>query len=152
MTGLLDERIENTAEIGPLGGLAGYRLRRASAAMSADYDATMQDLGVRQVHFGMLSVIAENPGIGQGALGRMLGIQRANMVPLVTEVAKRGLVVRETAQNDRRALSLSLSAEGKALLELCMQRIKTHEDRMLAALSLQERAVLIDLLARVEAA
>lgn len=152
MTALRQERLEEAVKMGSLGGLVGYRLRRASAAMGTDYSDSMQELGVRQVHFGMLSVIAENPGIGQGVLGRALGIQRANMVPLVTELAERGLVLRETAANDRRALELRLSVEGTQLLAACMERIRAHEDRMLSVLSAEERIVLAGLLGRIETA
>ena len=146
------ERSEEAVRMGPLGGLVGYRLRRASAAMSADYSDAMQELGVRQVHFGMLSVIAENPGIGQGVLGRALGIQRANMVPLVTVLVERGLVSRDVSVADRRALELRLSPAGEALLEACMARIRVHEDRMLGSFSSEERAQLADLLGRIELA
>ena len=146
------ERVEEAVRMGPLAELVGYRLRRASAAMGADYSDAMQELGVRQVHFGMLSVIAENPGIGQGVLGRALGIQRANMVPLVTMLADRGLVLREVAAADRRALELRLSPAGEQLLAACMDRIRMHEDRMLAHYSIEERAQLVDLLGRIEPA
>jgi len=146
------ERSEEAVRMGPLGGLVGYRLRRASAAMGADYSEAMQALGVRQVHFGMLSVIAENPGIGQGVLGRALGIQRANMVPLVTVLVERGLVLREVSPADRRALELRLSPAGETLLEACMAQIRMHEDRMLGGFSAEERAQLADLLGRIETA
>ena len=92
-----------------------------------------------------------DPGINQGNAGRALGIQRANMVSLVTELVDAGLVLRVTAADDRRAFALTLTAAGKTKLEETLERIRAHEDRLLSGLSVAERRQLIDLLARIEA-
>lgn len=137
--------------IGVLAELIGYHLRRASGRFGTDFARTMEDTGVRQVTFGILSIIAANPGVNQGAVGRVLGIQRANMVALINELVDRGLVARTVSPSDRRAFELSLTSEGRALMERCKLAIDKHEKRMLSALSKEERATLTDLLQRIEA-
>ena len=136
--------------IGALDDLVGYHLRRTSAAFAADFAAAVAGTGMRQVLFGILSVVAANPGINQGNAGRALGIQRANMVSLVTDLVDRGLVAREVAADDRRAFALSLTAEGRKVMTACLEGIRAHEVAMLADLTLAERATLIDLLSRIE--
>jgi DNA-binding MarR family transcriptional regulator len=135
---------------GHLDHLVGYHIRRASGVFLNDFARTLADLGIRQVQFGILSVIAANPGINQGNAGKSLGIQRANMVGLVNELVDRDLVERVTAE-DRRAFSLSLTKAGKAIVAKCLDRIHAHEDRLLSDLSDAERAQLIELLRRIEA-
>jgi DNA-binding MarR family transcriptional regulator len=137
--------------LGALDQLIGYHMRRASAVLANDFNRAVAGTGMRQVLFGILSIIAANPGINQGNVGKALGIQRANMVSLVTELVDRGLVLREVASEDRRAFSLTLTAAGEGLVAETLARIHEHEDRLLGDLSPAERATLIALLGRIEA-
>lgn len=138
-------------DLGPLGGLAGYHLRRTSAAIGSDYFRTVEPGGMRQVLFGVLSVISANPGINQGNVGRSLGIQRPNMVALVNELIANGWVERTVDSVDRRAFILNLTPAGASALATTLALILDHEERMLRDLSAQERRTLIRLLGRIEA-
>lgn len=137
--------------LGPLGDLAGYHLRRASGVFGNDFPRAMAGTGLRQVLFGILSVVAANPGISQGAAGRTLGIQRPNMVSLINELVDAGLIDRRTAQEDRRAFALTITDAGSDALADGIERIREHEQRLLADLDADERRTLIDLLKRIEA-
>ena len=141
---------DEEAPLGVLENLAGYHLRRASSAFGADFARAVEGTGMRQVLFGILSVVGANPGINQGAAGRSLGIQRANMVTLINQLADVGLLDRQTAADDRRALALNLTAAGEKMLEECLERITAHEENMLAALTPAERRTLIALLMKIE--
>lgn len=137
-------------DIGELGPIMGYHLRRASGAFAADFALAMEGTGMRQVLIGILAVVAESPGINQGAVGRVLGIKRANMVSLINELVDAGLIVRKTDPTDRRAFTLHISDAGRARFDECLTRIVAHERRMLAEFSEAEKATLLDLLARIE--
>lgn len=136
--------------IGALGPLVGYHLRRASGAFAADFSLAVEGTGMRQVLIGILAVVSGSPGINQGAVGRVLGIKRANMVSLINELVDAGLLDREVDPGDRRAFSLNLSAAGRAMLANCLARIEAHEKKMLAGFTDAERATLLDLLGRIE--
>jgi DNA-binding MarR family transcriptional regulator len=142
---------EHDTGLGVLHNLVGYHLRRASNAFSSDFAVAIEGTGMRQVLFAILSVVAANPGINQGAAGRALGIQRANMVLLINQLVDAGQLDRKTASEDRRAFALTLTPTGAATLQDCLKRIETHEKRMLADLSAAERKTLIALLTRIEA-
>lgn len=137
--------------LGPLDELIGYHLRRAYSSMSADFAQTFADTGMRQPLFGALSVISANPGINQGQVGNVLGIQRTNMVALVNKLVDQGFVVRQLASKDRRAFSLTLTEQGQHILRVTLDNIRRHEDRMLRGLTTKERAVLTTLLHKIEA-
>lgn len=137
-------------EIGALGPVVGYHLRRAFGAFAADFSAAMDGTGMRQVLVGILSVVSGSPGINQGAVGRVLGIKRANMVSLINELVDAGLIAREVDAGDRRAFSLSITDAGRAMLRDCLVRIEAHEAQMLSEFTDAEKATLLDLLGRIE--
>lgn len=112
---------------------------------------TLAPLALRPALVAMLSVIRANPGIIQMGLGTELGIQRANLVPLINELTGRNLIVRRADPRDRRALTLHLTDEGEALLDQAAALIGAHEERMLAKLSAAERNKLLELLEKIAA-
>lgn len=132
-----------------LEGLVGYHLRRATNRILADFAVTTGPLALRPVLFAMLEVVRTNPGIIQTGLGTQLGIQRANLVPLVNELTARDLIERRPAPNDRRAFALYLTADGARLLDEAEALVLAHEERMLASLSGAERDKLLELLRRI---
>ncbi|MEO6361455.1 MAG: MarR family transcriptional regulator [Sphingomicrobium sp.] len=136
--------------VGALAPLVGYHLRRAWSAFSADFTTAMEGTGLRQVPFAVLSTVVTNPGINQGTVGRTLNIKRANMVSLINELVDKGLIDRAVDANDRRAFSLSATAQGHVLLAEAVSRIEQHERGMLSDMTAKERATLLDLLGRIE--
>ena len=138
-------------QLGMLERLVGYHLRRASAVFGSDFAGAMAGEGLRQVPFAILSVIGANPGIRQGAAGRLLGIQRANMVALIGELVAAGLIERQAAAGDRRAFALALTPAGAALLERATARLLAHEAELLSDFTHGERVLLIELVRRIEA-
>ena len=132
-----------------LENLVGYGLRRATNVMLADFMASLGELGLRPALFAMLAVVRENPGINQTTLGNSLGIQRANLVPLVNELTGRDLVERRPQPRDKRAFALHLTTGGRKLFDEAERRVEAHEQRILADLSPAERGTLRDLLARI---
>ena len=146
----IDDADANVA-LGPLEELTGYHLRRASSVFGNDFSRAVAGTGMRQVLFGILSIVAANPGINQGAAGRALGIQRANMVSLITELVELGVLDRRTAHDDRRAFALTVTPAGAALMADCLTRIHAHEASLLTEFRPAERAALVNLLKRIEA-
>jgi DNA-binding MarR family transcriptional regulator len=153
----MNDRDRTSAETGEsavvrsafLESLLGYCLRRANNTFMADFAASVGDLDLRPALFALLAVVRDNPGINQTALGRSLGIQRANLVPLVNELTTRDLVRRQPHPRDRRAFALSLTRPGEELLADAERRIRAHEERMLAGLTERERETLRELLNRI---
>lgn len=137
-------------QVGALGPLVGYHLRRAFGAFAADFASAMEGTGMRQVLVGILAVVSGSPGINQGAVGRVLGIKRANMVSLINELVDMRLIERVVDPGDRRAFALTLTDAGARMLADCLARIEAHERAMLAGFSDAERATLLELLGRIE--
>ena len=139
-------------EVAHLEGLIGYRLRRAHAAVSRRFVSRFADLDVRPTQLGVLNVVAASPAIRPSRLGELLGIKRTNVGPLLDGLVRRGLLRREPSSDDRRSQSLFITPAGTALLAELRRREVEHEAAIAALLRPSERARLLVLLARVEAA
>ena len=99
--------------------------------------------------FGILSVVATNPGINQTSLSTALGIDKPNLVVLLDGLVARGLLTRSVHHTDRRARVLKLTPKGQKLFRKTQALVRKGEDRMLAELSKNERATLVALLKRI---
>ncbi|WP_232318513.1 MarR family winged helix-turn-helix transcriptional regulator [Sphingomonas sp. TDK1] len=110
----------------------------------------MDGTGLRQVPLAVLAIVQANPGINQGAAGRMLGIKRANMVALINDLVDKQLIERVVDSSDRRAFSLTLTQAGERAMADAIARIQAHERRMLSDMTEEERGLLLDLLSRIE--
>jgi DNA-binding MarR family transcriptional regulator len=95
-------------------GIVGYRLRRAQLAVFQRFLRAFAHLDLRPAEYSVLALIASNPGRKQSEIATVLGIKRANFVPLINGLERRGLTERRAAPGDRRAKALYLTADGRA--------------------------------------
>ena len=125
----------------------GYQMRRASGTVMADLAATLGELDLKISEASVLIVIAETPGCTQSKICKRLGVQRANMAPLMASLVQRGLVDR--SQSDGRSTDLHLTEAGETMTQHVRDLIAEHERRVFAKLGADERRVLQRLLAKV---
>ncbi|MEO8722551.1 MAG: MarR family transcriptional regulator [Sphingobium sp.] len=113
----------------PLALLPGYLLRRASTAVLAELNQRLAGIEINHADASLLILIGHNPGLTQSDAGRMLGIQRANMVPLIARNEARGWLIRQ--QVDGRSQGLSLSPEGEAMRHSARAVIDRFEEHLI---------------------
>jgi DNA-binding MarR family transcriptional regulator len=128
----------------PLNKLCGYVLHRAAAAALAELNERLAPLGLRHAGVAMLMLIAARPGITQSQAGRILDIQRANMVPFVARLEGLGAVRRR--QVDGRSQALELTSRGRALLERARRVVETHEAVLLERVPEELRPLVLPVL------
>lgn len=122
----------------PFGTLLGYHLRRASVAVMADLTAALAPLNLTPAEASVLFVIGAANGVTQAEIGRVLGIQRANMAPLMARLVKARLVKREAV--DGRSQALTLSRGGREIHDQAKAAADAHEARLFGHFSPAERA------------
>ncbi len=132
---------------GPLTSYAGYALRRAQLRVFGDFIAELAELGLRPAQFSVLTLIDANPGIVQARVGESLGIKKANLVPLLNRLAARRLLRRVAL--DGRSNGLSLTPEGRRLVQRARRRNDAANARSMGRLSEAELASLLDMLWRI---
>jgi DNA-binding MarR family transcriptional regulator len=128
----------------PLIKLCGYVLHRAAARALADLNRRLAPLGLRHAGVAMLMLVEARPGITQSQAGRMLDIQRANMVPFVARLERSGVIRRR--QVDGRSQALELTGRGHMLLERARRVVDAHEARLLARVPAELRPLVLPVL------
>lgn len=132
-----------------LESLLGYNARRATLAIIGHFMEGMAGYDLRPVDFSVLSLIAHNPGITSRQLCATLGIQPPNLVGLVADLEKRGLVARLPHPRDGRAFGLHLKPAGEALAREAEQTAARLEAEAGASLTAAEQKTLMRLLKKV---
>ena len=125
----------------PLIRFPGYALRRAANATAAELSARLAALDLRQSDASLLMLVASNPGATSSALGRALGIERANMVPLLKRLEEAGLIGREAI--DGKSQGLRLTPDGQSRLAEARQVIEAFEAELLARVAPEHREHLL---------
>lgn len=135
-----------------LGGLdaqVGFMLRLAQVAVFKDLIAALRPFDLRPTDFSVLLIIDATPGLKQQAVGVALRIQRPNLVTIIDQLEGRGLVKRGAAPGDRRSYALTLTPEGRQLLDSAKAAHACHADRVTAALGGIDRHLVLEALTRI---
>jgi len=136
-------------DTGILESLLGYHARRASLAIVGRFMEHMAPHGLRPVDFSVLTLIAQNPGITSRQICAALAIQPPNLVGLVGGLQQRGLIERRPHPNDRRAVGLHLTPDGKRLHGAACATASAAEAQAATALTAREQATLVRLLRKL---
>ncbi len=134
---------------GPLADYLGYALRRAQLSTVSEFVGALKEVDLRPTQFAVLTLIKENPGVRQTEVCAALGIQKANFVPLLNELQRRGFALRKTGVSDRRSSALHLTTHGAAVLERARSLHESCEAGLAARLGTRGRDQLLSLLYRL---
>jgi DNA-binding MarR family transcriptional regulator len=134
---------------GPLTDYLGYALRRAQMSAVAEFLEAFKEIDLRPTQFAVLILINENPGVRQTEVCDALGIQKANFVPLLNELERRGLALRKSVAADRRSSALHLTPLGNVTLHRARTIHDAYESRFVTRLGRRGRDQLLALLNKV---
>jgi DNA-binding MarR family transcriptional regulator len=130
-------------------GSTAFLLAQTGAHAASRFGARLSKLGLERPHAGILRIIGLSPGLTQQALGQQLGILPSRLVTLLDELQERGYVERRSDPEDRRSYALHLTDAGRRVLEQIGEIARQHDDDICAALNMQERLELHELLRRI---
>ncbi|WP_405746255.1 MarR family transcriptional regulator [Streptomyces sp. NBC_01525] len=129
--------------------LPSWLLGRAAARGHRLVAEALATEGMRMMHHAVLSAVAETGPVSQAELGRIVGIDPKDMVTVVTDLQRDGLVTRTPDPRDRRKNAVEVSAEGRRVLRRTQKLGDRANDELTAALTPAEREQLIGLLTRI---
>ena len=132
-----------------LESLVGYNARRAALVIIELFLQRMAVYDLRPVDFSVISLIAHNPGITSRQLCATLGMLPPNLVGMVNELEKRGLIAKRPHPSDGRATGLHPTPSGLELLQKAEKTALALEAEATTRLSVAERKTLIRLLKKV---
>jgi DNA-binding MarR family transcriptional regulator len=140
---------ETAVDTSFLESLLGYNARRAALTIIEVFLDRMSVYGLRPVDFSLLSLVSHNPGITSRQLCAALGILPPNLVKLVADLDKRGMLQRKPHPTDGRAIGLHLTADGRKMMREAEASARDLEDRVASPLTPAERDTLIALLKKI---
>lgn len=130
--------------------MPGHLIRRLHQISTQVFLQRMKAAGydLTPVQFAALDAIAENPGIDQAGLAGAVAKDRATIGAVADRLEQKGLVRREVNLSDKRALKVSLTAEGEALLARLRPIVEHLQTDILPGLDDAEYRQFIDLAAK----
>lgn len=144
-----DEAYASRECVTQLGDLLGYHLRRASVVDLVGAAAALETVNTRPVPMSVLLSIIEKPGISSAGICRALGMQRANIVPILADLEQRGLFLRESDRSDQRVQRLFATVRGSEEGARWLALAAEHENKSFGRLTVEERADLRRILAKL---
>jgi DNA-binding MarR family transcriptional regulator len=133
----------------PIQDLIGYALRRAQGVVYADLNDALARISLRPLQFTLLLMVAENPGSSQSGVCEALGMQKANCVPTMSELERRGYIIRRKSASDARSYELHLTNKGKRILQRAGEVQSLHEQRLIERIGVDGREQLLRLLGKL---
>jgi DNA-binding MarR family transcriptional regulator len=89
--------------------------------------------------YSVLTALDDTPVRTQAALAEAIGADKSRIIGTLDELQDAGLITRTPDPDDRRVRLLSITAKGRRVRRSVRKGIRTHEDRMLAALAPADR-------------
>jgi len=128
-----------------------FLLNRVGSRMAESFSERIEAYGLTIPGWRLLAALHNNNGqrIGELATAISLEVWRVSRLAMVLE--ERGLVRRERESRDSRAVDVSLTEQGLALVESIIPMARDYEAIPLRGFSDQEKRQLRDLLERVYA-
>lgn len=124
-------------------------LRRAQLSVFQDFQQRTAGFDLTPTGYSVLAILDRHPGMRQNKLTSLLALKAANCVTLINGLERRGLVVREKIKVAGRAVALSLTPEGQALLAEMDVQVNAHLELMRQRLGGEDLAELLRLLRKL---
>jgi MarR family transcriptional regulator, lower aerobic nicotinate degradation pathway regulator len=105
--------------------------------------------GLRSYHYRLLATLQEWGPIGQADLGRSMSIDRSDLVTMLGELERLGLIERTVNPSNRRRNIVSITPAGSKQLRALDRVVDEIQERVLAPLSQNERRQLTKLLRKL---
>lgn len=126
-----------------------FLMARANALSIAAGNAALSPLGLRVRSYSVLALAAGETRPSQREVSDHLRLDPSQVVALVDDLQRRGLVTREPDARDRRANVVVITAAGRALLDEARPAVLAAERELHSGLDDAERLQLTTLLRRV---
>ena len=134
--------------------LAGHLIRRLNQISTSVFQTRLKDEGfdLTPVQYAAMTAIHTHPGMDQATVAAFISYDRATIGGVIDRLHGKGLVSREINEKDRRARVLSLTDQGRVMIEQITPVIQTLQNDILSGLSVEERETFLALATKAAAA
>jgi DNA-binding MarR family transcriptional regulator len=111
-----------------------YLIKHVQHELQASVERALGKTRLTPSQVAVLSALSSQPGLSNADLARLAFVKPQTMVPLLSAVERRGLIVRKPHPSGGRAMPATLTPKGVATLHSAREILKRLEDEMLADL------------------
>jgi len=126
-----------------------HLLHRASQRASEIFAQETRDFDLTARQYAVITTVAHHEGLSQTDLVRLTGIDRSTLADVVQRLLKRGVIQRQRTMQDGRTYAVSLSAEGRELLEAIKPNARRADRLVLSCLGDEDGKLAIRILGRL---
>jgi DNA-binding MarR family transcriptional regulator len=123
---------------------AGYRLKRAHAALRGAMDQALREYGLTVPQYACLEVLAARPGLSNADLARATFVTRQSANVVLRGLQREGLLTRPDTVETGRARPLSLTDEGRRRLQVAQEAVYAIEARMIRGIPEEQLAGILE--------
>ncbi|RJP71637.1 MAG: MarR family transcriptional regulator [Comamonadaceae bacterium] len=124
----------------------GFLLRRTHQISAAVFESACATVGLTPAQYGVLTVLASEPGLDQTRLARALAFDKVTVMRVLKGLEERGLLERRISEHSRRQMAVALTPAGEKLLQRARAPAERAYQRLLSPLTPPQREQLIVLL------
>ena len=149
---ILEQWAEERPELDPASLGVVIRVMSLYRTFHRQAASALKPLGLELFEYDVLSALRRQGKpfqLSATALARETGLSTGAMTNRIDKLEARSLVVRRPGEKDRRSVVVSLSREGRRLIDSAIQLRLEAADDSLQGLSMAERRRLADLLRKV---
>jgi MarR family transcriptional regulator, multiple antibiotic resistance protein MarR len=127
----------------------GYLLKRCGALMTQIAERRFEGKPISFTQWIILIRLTQQTHISPTELAEHLGHDMGALTRIVDDLQKKGLVIRERSESDRRAVQITATEEGRRLALATKQYVVDLANELVAPYSVAETDQLISLLQRL---
>jgi len=123
-----------------------FILSKANQKVYATFKSKTQPYGMTPMQALVLHALYEEEGLSAGELGKRLVLDSATLSGVLDRMAEGGWIVKNTAKDDRRVLSIQLTDKSHQHRETFLKDTEDLHREVLSSFNVEERLLLIRML------
>ena len=123
-----------------------YLLARSSKLVSEQFHATVKAAGVNVNYWRILASLSDGDGLTLKQLNERVLFNQPTLSKLVARMETEGLLARQKDSQDKRAILIFITRQGRILVDDLLAQSKWHEEQVMSDYSMEQQALLKDML------
>jgi DNA-binding MarR family transcriptional regulator len=117
----------------------GFLVVRIAETIDQAFAAALTDLGLKPRHLRLLVLVNRSPGLSQRALAGQLGVDAGNLIAILDALEADGLLRRVRDEADRRQRLVTLTRNGRQLLQSALRATAAVDASIFGSLPATQR-------------
>lgn len=124
----------------------GFLIAKARNVLKNEFEKELKTYSISYAHRVILIRLSEKDGLTQKELAQDTYFEQSNLTLMLDKLELKGLVKRSAKENDRRAYIVTITPEGKKLIDSLIQMGENVMDKALKGLSDEQKEELSGML------